>query len=47
MFLLNFGAKLQMDEYEPLEQIGSGSFGIIRKVRRLSDNKVEGRVLLL
>ncbi|RKP02987.1 hypothetical protein CXG81DRAFT_4810, partial [Caulochytrium protostelioides] len=29
-----------MDAYEPLELIGSGSFGVIRKVRRKSDQKV-------
>jgi NIMA (never in mitosis gene a)-related kinase 2 len=29
-----------MDAYEPLEQIGSGSFGIIRKVKRKSDGRV-------
>jgi serine/threonine protein kinase len=27
-------------DYEPLEVIGRGAFGLIRKVRRLSDNKV-------
>lgn len=27
-------------DYEPLEIIGRGSFGLIRKVRRLSDNKI-------
>ena len=29
-----------MENYEPLEVIGSGSFGVIRKVRRRSDGKV-------
>lgn len=29
-----------MDLYEPLEVIGNGSFGIIRKVRRKSDGEV-------
>lgn len=32
-----------MDNYDPLEMIGSGSFGIIRKVRRRSDGKVLAR----
>ncbi|KAI8911083.1 kinase-like domain-containing protein [Gorgonomyces haynaldii] len=32
-----------MNQYEPLEKIGSGSFGIIRKVRRLSDGKLMAR----
>ena len=30
-------------DYEPLEQIGSGSFGIIRKVRRISDGRILAR----
>lgn len=34
---------LEMNNYEPLEAIGSGSFGIIRKVRRLSDGKLLAR----
>ncbi|KAJ3219841.1 G2-specific serine/threonine protein kinase [Dinochytrium kinnereticum] len=29
-----------MENYEPLEVIGSGSFGMIRKVRRKSDGKI-------
>jgi len=29
-----------MDKYELLEVIGSGSFGMIRKIRRKKDNKV-------
>ena len=29
-----------MEGYEPLETIGSGSFGMIRKVQRKSDGKV-------
>ena len=29
-----------LDLYEPLEVIGNGSFGIIRKVRRKSDGEV-------
>jgi NIMA (never in mitosis gene a)-related kinase len=29
-----------MENYEPLEVIGSGSFGIIRKIRRRSDGKI-------
>ncbi|TPX43422.1 hypothetical protein SeMB42_g04366 [Synchytrium endobioticum] len=29
-----------MDGYEPLEIIGSGSFGVIRKVRRRTDGKI-------
>ncbi|KAI8929250.1 kinase-like domain-containing protein [Entophlyctis helioformis] len=32
-----------MDNYEPLELLGSGSFGVIRKVRRISDGKVLAR----
>ncbi|KAJ3108535.1 G2-specific serine/threonine protein kinase [Phlyctochytrium planicorne] len=32
-----------MDGYEPLEVIGSGSFGVIRKVRRKTDNKILAR----
>jgi len=32
-----------MDNYEPLEVIGSGSFGVIRKVRRKSDGKILAR----
>ncbi|KAI9016017.1 kinase-like domain-containing protein [Hyaloraphidium curvatum] len=32
-----------MDAYEPLEVIGSGSFGMIRKIRRKSDGKVLAR----
>jgi serine/threonine protein kinase len=32
-----------MDNYEPLESIGFGSFGIIRKVRRISDGKLLAR----
>lgn len=31
------------DLYEPLEVIGSGSFGVIRKIRRRSDGKVLAR----
>ncbi|KAL1924584.1 uncharacterized protein VTP21DRAFT_4238 [Calcarisporiella thermophila] len=34
----------QMDaQYEPLEVIGTGSFGLIRKIRRKSDNKILAR----
>lgn len=29
-----------MENYQPLEVIGSGSFGIIRKIKRVSDGKV-------
>eukprot|EP00842_Homolaphlyctis_polyrhiza_P007023 jgi/Hompol1/90/HPOL_005220-RA len=32
-----------MENYQPLEAVGSGSFGIIRKVRRLHDGKVLAR----
>ncbi|KAL2919157.1 hypothetical protein HK105_201432 [Polyrhizophydium stewartii] len=32
-----------MENYEALEPVGSGSFGIIRKVRRLHDGKVLAR----
>ncbi|KAF9941978.1 G2-specific serine/threonine protein kinase [Modicella reniformis] len=32
-----------MDDYEALESIGSGSFGLIRKVRRKSDGKILAR----
>ncbi|KAI8901935.1 kinase-like domain-containing protein [Globomyces pollinis-pini] len=32
-----------MNQYQPLEPIGSGSFGIIRKVKRLSDGKYLAR----
>ncbi|KAI8591974.1 kinase-like domain-containing protein [Geranomyces variabilis] len=32
-----------MDLYEPLNVIGSGSFGVIRKVRRKSDGKIFAR----
>ncbi|KAF9433419.1 Serine/threonine-protein kinase Nek2 [Entomortierella beljakovae] len=32
-----------MDEYDTLESIGSGSFGLIRKVRRKTDGKVLAR----
>ncbi|ORZ05923.1 kinase-like domain-containing protein [Lobosporangium transversale] len=31
------------DEFEPLEAIGSGSFGLIRKVRRKTDGKILAR----
>ncbi|KAF9097293.1 G2-specific serine/threonine protein kinase [Mortierella sp. AD031] len=34
---------LEMDGYESLESIGSGSFGLIRKVRRKSDGKILAR----
>ena len=30
-----------MNLYEPLETIGSGSFGVIRKVKRISDGRVK------
>lgn len=30
----------ELDLYEPLEVIGNGSFGIIRKVRRKADGEV-------
>ncbi|KAG0309133.1 G2-specific serine/threonine protein kinase [Dissophora globulifera] len=33
----------QMDGYEALESIGSGSFGLIRKVRRKADGKILAR----
>jgi NIMA (never in mitosis gene a)-related kinase len=36
-----------MDQYEALEPIGSGSFGIIRKVRRKSDGKVTRALIQL
>jgi NIMA (never in mitosis gene a)-related kinase 2 len=29
-----------MDAYESLEPIGSGSFGVIRKIKRKSDGKI-------
>lgn len=29
-----------LDQYEPLDVIGNGSFGIIRKVRRKADGMV-------
>jgi NIMA (never in mitosis gene a)-related kinase len=29
-----------MELYEPLEPIGSGSFGIIRKIKRKTDGKI-------
>jgi NIMA (never in mitosis gene a)-related kinase 2 len=29
-----------LDQYEPLDVIGNGSFGIIRKVRRKTDGVV-------
>jgi serine/threonine protein kinase len=32
-----------MEIYEPLEQIGSGSFGVIRKIRRTTDGKILAR----
>ncbi|CAG8760463.1 16789_t:CDS:2, partial [Dentiscutata erythropus] len=32
-----------MEQYEPLEIIGTGSFGLIRKVRRKSDGKILAR----
>ena len=31
---------MSMDSYEALESIGSGSFGIVRKIRRKSDDKI-------
>ncbi|KAF9143256.1 G2-specific serine/threonine protein kinase [Mortierella sp. GBA39] len=34
---------LEMDGYESLESIGSGSFGLIRKVRRRADGKILAR----
>ncbi|CAG8641766.1 10256_t:CDS:2, partial [Acaulospora morrowiae] len=33
----------KMENYEPLEIIGTGSFGLIRKVRRKSDGKILAR----
>ena len=33
-----------MNQYEPLQQIGKGAFGIIRKVKRMSDGKVSSEV---
>ncbi|CAG8665304.1 8235_t:CDS:2, partial [Gigaspora margarita] len=35
--------KEQMEQYEPLEIIGTGSFGLIRKVRRKTDGKILAR----
>ncbi|UZJ56454.1 hypothetical protein CBS101457_005774 [Exobasidium rhododendri] len=32
-----------LDGYEPLEVIGSGTFGLIRKVKRISDGKIFAR----
>lgn len=32
-----------IDDYEPLEVIGNGSFGVIRKVRRRSDGMLFAR----
>lgn len=29
-----------MEKYLPLEEIGKGSFGIVRKVKRLTDNAI-------
>ncbi|EJD03220.1 kinase-like protein [Fomitiporia mediterranea MF3/22] len=37
------GASSPLDLYEPLEVIGNGSFGIVRKVRRKSDGEVLAR----
>jgi len=34
------GGVFNVDGYEALESIGSGSFGLIRKVRRKADGKV-------
>lgn len=36
-----------LDMYEPLDVIGNGSFGIIRKVRRKSDGLVRAFLSLL
>ena len=32
-----------IDDYEPLEIIGNGSFGVIRKVKRHSDGQLFAR----
>ena len=32
-----------IDDYEPLEIIGNGSFGVIRKVKRRSDGQLFAR----
>lgn len=32
-----------IDDYEPLEVIGNGSFGVIRKVKRRSDGQLFAR----
>jgi NIMA (never in mitosis gene a)-related kinase 2 len=32
-----------MNNYEPFEAIGSGSFGVIRKVKRITDGKYLAR----
>jgi len=36
-----------LDNYEPLDVIGNGSFGIIRKVRRKSDGLVRQQLAVL
>ncbi|EEB90104.1 hypothetical protein MPER_11738 [Moniliophthora perniciosa FA553] len=36
-------ATLFLEQYEPLDVIGNGSFGIIRKVRRKSDGSIYAR----
>lgn len=35
-----------LEQYEPLDVIGNGSFGIIRKVRRKSDGLVRVQLSL-
>jgi serine/threonine protein kinase len=34
---------MQSETYEPLDKIGSGSFGVIRKIKRVSDGKILAR----
>lgn len=29
-----------MEKYQPLEEIGKGSFGVVRKVRRVEDDEI-------
>lgn len=38
-------AQHPLEQYDSLEVIGNGSFGIIRKVRRKSDGVVSGHIV--